>query len=356
MTAKEKDNLKKNAETKSDNTGNKNSDFSLFNTLAKNAAYSSLITVGTYPLHSAKLRIIDPQQRNNYSNLREYYKGHVKPFYQQHGFTQKVQNSYSGMSARLIHTPLMQAVRLGLSITSDRMLGDSEDDILKSAEKSAFILAGAAILCPVETIGIATALDPKNGFKKVIDSYKESISKGNIGNLYPSSRVISATGRSAAAITSFTMGGDYINSQFRGEDGKIKDNDVYKASLLTGAFTAFACTPLELIHFWGKDAKNNYSMETLKTNFTRAVRGGSGIGAAMIPRMAITVPLVAARNMGRLEAPMEHNIQHHDENTKLSVLDKYNPKWGIKSKLHSSLEPEKSWQDRVKDKANFPKR
>jgi hypothetical protein len=212
-----------------------------------------------------------------------------------------------------VHTPSVQAVKLGLSIATDRAFGDSEDSIIKGAEKSVFIMAGTALLCPVESIGIASALDPKNGSQNIINSYKKSISNGSINGLYPTSRVLSAAGRSGAGVVSFTMGGDYINSKFRDENGKIKGNDIYKASFLTGVVTALGCTPLELAHFWGKDAKGEYSMKTLANNVAKAARGGSGIGVAMVPRMAITVPLVAARNMGRLESPLEHHLHHHDE-------------------------------------------
>jgi len=229
----------------------------------------------------------------------------------------------------------VQAIKLGLSIASDRAIGDSEDSILKGAEKSAFIMAGTALLCPVETISIAAAADPKNGSKNIINGYKESISNGSINGIYPPSRVISATSRSGAGIVSFTMGGDLINSHFRGEDGKIKGKDMYTASFLTGLVTAIGCTPLELAHFWGKNVQSEYSLKTLTTNFGRAMRGaGSAIGPAMIPRMAITVPLAAARNMGRLASPLEHHVHHHDE------------------KEVEPVKPEQPWRQRVLNPQN----
>lgn len=196
-------------------------------------------------------------------------------------------------------------------------------------------MGGTALLCPVETISIAAATDPKNGSKNIINGYKQSISNGSINGIYTPSRVISATGRSGAGIVSFTMGGDLINSYFRDDDGKIKGNDLYKASVLTGAVTAVGCTPLELAHFWGKNLQNEYSLKTLSTNVARAMRGaGTGIGMAMVPRMAITIPLAAARNMGRLASPLEHNVHHHDE-------VKPEPK-----------EPELSWQQKMMDSKN----
>ena len=336
LVAISKDNghvVKKNDNEKSDKT--KNNEFSFVGTLAKNAVYSSGVTLLTYPLHAARIRILDPEQsRNPCSNLREYYKGCKVPFFKQYGFVETVKNSYSGLPARLVHTPSAQAIKLGLSIASDRAIGDSEDSIVKGAEKSAFIMAGAALLCPIESVGIAAATDPKNGSRRVIDGYKKSLSKGNIHGIYVPSRVISATGRSGAGIVSFTMGGDYINSNFRDEDGKIKGNDLYKASILTGVVTAIGCTPLELIHFWGKNAQNQYSVKTLTTNIGRAMKGsGSGIGPAMIPRLAITVPLAAARNMGRLASPLEHNVHNYDNKVE-------------------AKEPEKPWKQKVLDPKN----
>ena len=273
---------------------------------AKSSLERSSAAFALRPLDVARLRIIDPSDKNKYSSLTDYYSSCVKNIYSKRGIGNCVKDSYSGVGARVLHTSLLEAVRFGFMLENDRVLGSSEGDVSKGLKKSALTIAGVAVLCPIETMAAVAALDPKNGLKEMMQSYKDAIPKGRLlQTMYPSETVYSVLGVRSAGVVSMTLGGDYINAKFRDENGNISRADAWKASAITGAATSASLIPLELFSFWGRKEGGGYSLQQFAKNVLRATQG-AGVGFAAGVRVASAAPLIAIRNMARIEAEMQH--------------------------------------------------